>query len=143
VKNKVARNVKRRISSLSYSINRFYRKISTTKPSTMVLSVIVIAAAIFLFGGGLYDLVNRPLPSAYVGSRFIFLYPQLSEQFITDSIIAMTLYSLGIIGAIAIYQSTKYAYKPRQAYLMFLIGVVFLIMAYIFLETTIQIKMGQ
>jgi len=142
VKNKVSRNVKRRISSLSYSINRFYRKISATKPSTMVLSAIVIAAAIFLFGGGIYDLVNRPLPSAYVSSRFIFLYPQLSEQFITDSIIAMILYSLGIIGAIAIYQSTKYAYKPRQAYLMFLIGAVFLIMAYIFLETTIQIKMG-
>ena len=143
VKKKVSRNVKRRISSLSYSINRFYRKISTTKPSTMVLSAIVIAAAIFLFGGGIYDLVNRPLPSAYVSSRFIFLYPQLSEQFMTDSIIAMTLYSLGIIGAIAIYQSTKYAYKPRQAYLMFLIGAVFLIMAYIFLETIIQIKMGR
>jgi len=139
----VSHNVKRRISSLSYSINRFYRKISTTKPSTMVLSAIVIAAAIFLFGGGIYDLVNRPLPSAYVSSRFIFLYPQLSEQFMTDSIIAMTLYSLGIIGAIAIYQSTKYAYKPRQAYLMFLIGAVFLIMAYIFLETIIQIKMGR
>ena len=139
----MSHNVKRRISSLSYSINRFYRKISTTKPSTMVLSAIVIAAAIFLFGGGIYDLVNRPLPSAYVSSRFIFLYPQLSEQFMTDSIIAMTLYSLGIIGAIAIYQSTKYAYKPRQAYLMFLIGAVFLIMAYIFLETIIQIKMGR
>ena len=139
----MSRNVKRRISSLSYSINRFYRKISTTKPSTMVLSAIVIAAAIFLFGGRIYDLVNRPLPSAYVSSRFIFLYPQLSEQFMTDSIIAMTLYSLGIIGAIAIYQSTKYAYKPRQAYLMFLIGAVFLIMAYIFLETIIQIKMGR
>jgi len=143
VKNKGSSNVKKRISSLSYSINRFYRKISTTKPSTMVLSAIVIAAAIFLFGGGIYDLVNRPLPSAYVSSRFIFLYPQLSEQFMTDSIIAMTLYSLGIIGAIAIYQSTKYAYKPRQAYLMFLIGAVFLIMAYIFLETIIQIKMGR
>jgi hypothetical protein len=146
VKNRLSRKVKRRISSLSYSINRFYRKISTTKPSTMVLSAIVMAAAIFLFGGGLYDVINRPLPSAYVelpgGGRFIFLYPQLSEQFITDSIIAMILYSLGIIGAIAIYQSTKYAYKPRQAYLMFLIGAVFLIMAYIFLETTIQIKMS-
>jgi hypothetical protein len=143
VKNGVSHKVKRRISSLSYSINRFYRRISTTKPSTIVLSVIVIGAAIFLFGGGLYDVINRPLPSAYVSSRFIFLYPQLSEQFITDSIIAIILYSLGIIGAIAIYQSTKYAYKPRQAYLMFLIGAGFLIMAYIFLETTIQIKLGQ
>ena len=135
------------MSSFSYSINRFYRKISTTKPSTVVLSAVVMGVAIFLFGGGLYDVINRPLPSAYVevsgGGRFIFLYPQLSEQFITDSIIAMILYSLGIIGAIAVYQSTKYAYKPKQAYLMFLVGAVFLIIAYIFLETTIQIKVSQ
>lgn len=147
VKTKVSREVKRRMSSFSYSINRFYRKISTTKPSTVVLSAVVMGVAIFLFGGGLYDVINRPLPSAYVevsgGGRFIFLYPQLSEQFITDSIIAMILYSLGIIGAIAVYQSTKYAYKPKQAYLMFLVGAVFLIIAYIFLETTIQIKVSQ
>jgi len=143
----VSREVKRRMSSFSYSINRFYRKISTTKPSTVVLSAVVMGVAIFLFGGGLYDVINRPLPSAYVevsgGGRFIFLYPQLSEQFITDSIIAMILYSLGIVGAIAVYQSTKYAYKPKQAYLMFLVGAVFLIIAYIFLETTIQIKVSQ
>jgi hypothetical protein len=143
----VSRKVKKRISSLSYSLNRFYRKISTTKPSTTILSVIAIAIAIFFFGGGLYNVIRRPLPSAYVelpgGGRFLFLYPQLSEQFITDSIVAMILYSLGIIGAIAMYQSTKYAYKPRQAYLMFLIGVAFLIMAYIFLESTIQIKLSR
>jgi len=142
----VARKVKRRISSLSYSINRFYRRISTTKPSTLVLSAIVIAVAVFFFGGGLYNVIRRPLPSAYVelpgGGRFIFLYPQLSEQFISDSIIATILYSLGTIGVIAMYQSTKYAYKPRQAYMMFLMGVVLLIMVYIFLETTIQIKLS-
>ncbi len=139
--------VKRRISSLSYSLNRFYTGISTMRPSTLLLSAIVIAAAIFLFGGGLYNLIRSPLPSAYVntpqgGGRFLFLYPQLSEQFITDSMIATILYSLGIIGAIAMYQSTKYAYKPRQAYMVFLMGVVLLLIAYIFLEAAIQIKLG-
>ncbi|MCK4313498.1 hypothetical protein KAW04_01905 [Candidatus Bathyarchaeota archaeon] len=134
------------MSSLSYSINKFYRKISTARPSTIVLSVVAMAVAIFLFGGGIYNVVTRPLPSAYVdlpgGGRFIFLYPQLSEQFVTDSIVVMILYSLGIIGAIAMYQSTKYAYKPRQAYLMFLVGVIFLVLAYILLENALQIKMG-
>lgn len=142
----MSRKIKRKISSLSYSLNRFYRKISTTRPSTILLSAIVIAVAIFLFGGGLYNIIRRPLPSAYVelpgGGRFLFLYPQLSEQFITDSMIATILYSLGIIGVIAMYQSTKYAYKPRQAYMMFLVGVVLLLIAYIFLETAIQIKLS-
>jgi len=138
----MSRMVKRRISSMSYSINRFYRRISTAKPSTLILSIVAIAIAIFLFGGGLYNLIMQPLPAVYYGGRFIFLYPQLSEQFITDSIVATILYSLGVVGLITIYQSTKYAYKPRQAYMMLLVGIVLLLLAYIFLEATIQLKLA-
>jgi len=138
----MSRMVKRRISSMSYSINRFYRRISTAKPSTLILSIVAIAIAIFLFGGGLYNLIMQPLPAVYYGGRFIFLYPQLSEQFITDSIVATILYALGVVGLITIYQSTKYAYKPRQAYMMLLVGIVLLLLAYIFLEATIQLKLA-
>jgi hypothetical protein len=49
---------------------------------------------------------------------------------------------MGAIGLVIVYQSTKYAYKPRQAYMMFLIGVVLLFMAYILLETTISLKLS-
>jgi len=138
----MSRTVKRKVSSMSYSINRFYRRISTAKPSTLILSIIAIAIAIFLFGGGLYNLIMQPLPAVYYGGRFIFLYPQLSEQFITDSIVATILYALGVVGLITIYQSTRYAYKPRQAYMMLLVGIVLLLLAYIFLEATIQIKLA-
>jgi len=138
----MSRKVKKRVSSLSYSMNRFYRRISTAKPSTLILSIIAIAIAVFLFGGGLYNIIMKPLPAVYYGGRFIFLYPQLSEQFITDSIVATILYSFGILGLIAMYQSTKYAYKPRQAYMMFLVGIILLLLAYVFLEATIRIKLG-
>ncbi len=139
----MSRKIKKRVSSLSFSFNRLYGRISNVKPSATILSIVVIAVAIFLFGGGLYNLVRRPLPAAYAGGSFIFLYPQLSEQFITDSIIATILYSLGIIGVIAMYLSTRYAYKPRQAYLVFIMGVALLFIAYIFLEAALQIKLGQ
>jgi len=139
----MSRSAKKGITSLSYSMNRFYRRLSTTQPSTMLLAVLAIGATVFLFGGGLYDIIMRPLPAVYYGGRFIFLYPQLSEQFITDSVIAFILYSLGIIGLVTIYQSTKYHFKPRQAYMMLITGVALLFLAYIFLEVTIQIKLGQ
>jgi hypothetical protein len=84
----------------------------------------------------------KPLPAVYYGGRFLFLYPQLSEQFISDSIVAMTVYALGIIGLLVIYQSTKYVYKPRQAYMMMIVGIVLLLLAYIFLEASIQIKLS-
>jgi hypothetical protein len=137
----MSRAIKKSLSSMSFSFNKLYRRISTTKPSTLILAVVAISAAVFLFGGGLYDLIMKPLPSVYYGGRFIFLYPQLSDQFISDSIVSMSLYTLGIVGLIAVYQSTKYAYKPRQAYLMFIMGIVFLMMAYILLEATIQLKL--
>jgi hypothetical protein len=138
----VAHKAKKTLSSLSYSLQKLYKKISTAKPSHLILSIVAIAITIFLFGGGLYDTIMGPPPAVYYGGRFIFLYPQLSEQFISDSIISMILYSLGIIGLITIYQSTKYAYRPRQAYMMFLMGAALIILAYIFLEFTIRIKLG-
>jgi hypothetical protein len=140
----MSKALKKRISSLSYSLNNVYRRISSMEPSTFVLSMIAIAVAVFLFGGGLYDLIMTPYPAIYSNSTggFIFLYPRLSEQFISDSIVAIILYALGTIGLIAIYQSTKYAYKPRQAYMTFMIGIVLLFLSYIFIEATIHIKLG-
>jgi hypothetical protein len=139
----MSRRASKGVSSLSFSLSRFYRRVSTAKPSTLILAVIAIGIAVFLFGGGLYDIIMKPLPSVYTQSRgFLFLYPQLSEQFISDSIIASTLYVLGIIGLLAVYQSTKYAYRPRQAYMMFIVGALLLFMAYVVLEATIQIKIS-
>jgi len=138
----MSRKVKREISSLSFSMNRFYRRISTLRPSTLIVSVGVMAFAVFMFGGGLYDIIMKPYPAVYYGGRFTLIYPQLSEQFMGDSLVAMTLYTLGIAGLIIMYQSTKYAYKPRQAYMTFLVGAILVFIAYIFLEATIQIKLS-
>jgi uncharacterized membrane protein len=124
-------------------MNRLYRAITTAKPSSFVIGILVVSVAVFLFGGGLYDLIMKPLPAVYYGGRFLFLYPQLTEQFISDSIVAIALYALGIIGMIAMYQSTKYIYKPRQAYMMLIIGFALVFMTYIFLEVTIRIKLGR
>jgi len=139
----MSRTAKKKISSMSYSMNKLYRRVSTTKPSTFILSIIAIAIAIFLFGGGLYDLAMKPYPVYYSETTgYLFLYPQISEQFISDSMVATILYSLGVVGLLVMYQSTKYAYKPRQAYMMLMVGAVLLLLAYIFLEAAIQQKMG-
>jgi len=137
----VARKVKRTATSLSYSLQKLYQKISSAKPSTLALAVIAMAVAIFLYGGGLHLIIVKPLPAVYYGGRFLFVYPQLSEQWVSDSIIAMILFSMGTAGTMLIYQSTKYAYKPRQAYLVFIIGVVLLFVAYIALEAVLNWKL--
>ena len=139
----MSRKVKKQASSMSFSLSRWFSKISTAKPSALITSIIVIASAVFLFGGGLYTIIIRPLPSAYYNNRFYFLYPDLGAQFVSDTVIATMLYAMGFVGLLAIYQSTKYAYKPRQAYMMLAVGVALMFLAYIFLEDSIQIKLGR
>jgi hypothetical protein len=48
----------------------------------------------------------------------------------------------GLVGLLLMYQSTKNAYKPRQAYMTLIVGATLLAFAYIFLEAIIQIKGG-
>jgi hypothetical protein len=132
--------IKKSSSSVSFSLSRWFRKISTAAPSSLIITVVGISYAMFIFGGGLYTLISHPLPSAYYNGKFYFLYPSISSQFISDTVVSMILYALGFIGLFIIYQSTKSAYKPRQAYMMLVIGVTFLLLAYIFLEGAISLK---
>jgi hypothetical protein len=140
----VSKRIKKTISSMSYSFNKVYHRISSMRPSTFILTIIAMAVAIFLFGGGVYDVVYRPYPAIYSNSTggFIFLYPGLSSQFLSDSIFAAVSYTLGVVGLIVMYESTKYAYSPRQAYFMLIGGILLLFLAYAFLEATIIAKGG-
>jgi hypothetical protein len=134
--------VKKTQSSLSFSLSRLFRKISTNAPTAFILTVIVLGYVIFLFGGGLFTLINWQTiqPSAYTGSAFLFIYPSTNAQFISDTIITVTLFTLGFVGLMSIYQSSKSAYNPRQAYMMLIIGVSFLLISYLMLELCIHIK---
>ena len=138
----MSRTVKRRVSSLSFSVNRLYRTIANAKPSNLLIPTLAVALAVFLFAGGVYDLIQRPLAAVYYNNQFLFLNPYLTEQFVSDSILAAIIYSLGVIGLIAVYQSTRYVYKPRQAYMMLIIGLALALMAYIFLQVAIQVKLS-
>ncbi|MEM3578715.1 MAG: hypothetical protein QXL54_00620 [Candidatus Bathyarchaeia archaeon] len=138
----MARKAKRTFSSVAYSFQKLYRQMSTIKPSNIVLAAIAVAVAIFLFGGGIYLIIVKPYPAVYYGGRFLFVYPQLSEQWVSDSLIAMILFAFGVIGTLLMYQSTKYAYNPRQAYLVFMVGAALFIIAYISVEAILHYWKG-
>ena len=135
----MSHKVKRQNSSRASSFERWMNKISSIRPSSFSITLIVIAYAIFLFGGGLFTIV-LPIFPPYINNNFLFIYPELASQFISDTVIAATLYVMGFAGLLALYQSTKYAYKPRQAYMTAIIGVSLLLIAYIFLESILVIK---
>jgi hypothetical protein len=103
-----------------------------------------MAAAVFLFSGGIYTVISYETiqPALYYQNKFYFLAPTLGEQLVSDTVVSAALYALGFIGVLAIYQSTKYAYKPRQAYMTLIVGVTLLLLSYIFLENAISWKMS-
>ena len=94
-----------------------------------------IATSIFLLGGGIYDIVEQPIIAFMSGGRIIPYYPEeLNEQLVGESVATMILYFLGIMGLILTYQSTKYAYNPREAYTMMIIGLLLFAIGWVLVE---------
>lgn len=136
---------KRRITSFTFSMRKTYQRILALKPPLLLIAVFTVVLSIFLLGGGVYDILRNPVgivPGGVAG-RWIFYYPySVNEQTLNESIFVMLLYAVGFGGFISVYQSTKYAYKPRQAFMWLLIGVVFVALAYFGLEYLIDLKLG-
>ena len=138
----MAKRVKREASSMSFSLSRWFRKISASKPSAATFIIIVIAFTTFLLGGGLLTIITQPPIAVYSGSQFYFLYPSMDAQFGMDTIFSAMLYVVGLTGLLLMYRSTKNAYKPRQAYMTLIIGVALIILAYLFLENSVLYKLS-
>jgi len=136
--------IQRRFSSFAFSIQKAYRRILALKPSWFIIALAAVASSIFLLGGGVYDIIEKPfalLPGATSGS-WIFYYPrELNAQSLNESVIVMLLYAIGFAGFATIYQSTKYAYKPRQAFILLMVGAVLAIIAYYGCETIVGLKL--
>ncbi|MEA2090067.1 MAG: hypothetical protein U9O89_04840 [Thermoproteota archaeon] len=128
--------MKRKFSSLSYYAQKIYWKLMTARPSPFVVSAVLIAFSVFLLGGGIYDILEKPLVAIVLsGGRPLFYMPgSLNQQLIAESIYIMILYTVGIMGFLFAYRSTKYVYKPRQAFMLLMLGCIFIIIAYIATE---------
>jgi len=66
----------------------------------------------------------------------------MDAQFGMDTIFSGMLYAVGLVGLLLMYRSTKNAYKPRQAYMTLIVGIALLILAYLFLETSVLYKIN-
>ena len=135
--------IRRKLASLGFYIRRYYGRIVTAKPSMLVIAVVAVAFSIFLLGGGVYNILEKSPMAFPLRERWIFYYPYtVHEQFVLDSLIAMLLYVLGATGLWLTYQSTKYAYKPRQAFIFLLIGATLIVIAYLYIEYVIWLKLS-
>jgi len=136
----------RRFSSFAFSLRRLYRGALRAKPSPLLLAFLAIGGAVFLMGGGVYDILEKPLgilPG--LQGRWIFYWPyDINEQSLNESIIVIIYYALGALGFLLAYQSTRYAYRPRQAWWLLVLGATFIIISFWFgLEHLISLKLAR
>jgi len=139
----MAKGFSKQLSSLTFSLQKIYERILIAKPSLFLVSAVAIGATLFFMGGGVYDLLVKPIV-AYISpsGEVLAFYPALNDQFILGSLIVMIIYALGVTGFLIAYRSTKYAYNPRQAYRFLLIGCAMILIAYFFVEQRIATIFG-
>ena len=97
--------------------------------------ILLIGFSIFIFGGGVYDIMEQP-------STEIFFFPGLGGQFFNESVIFMLFLAMGMAGGLLAFRSTRYTYRPREAKMFLLIGLTLLIVAFIGTEMILSMKLN-
>jgi len=126
----------KKFSSWGYSLQKITTKLATYRPSRFFIAAIAMSAAIFLLGGGIYDILMEPVAAIPLGSgRFLSFIPyQIHEQLLMGSLAVMIIYALGTTGLLLIYRSTRYVRNPRQVSFLTKIGVAFILVSFAAIE---------
>ncbi len=113
------------------------------KPSTTVLALAVVIFVGFVLAGGVYDILEHPislLPTSYGYS--VVIQGTLGQQTLNESLIAAFLYFLGLAGLYMLLRSTRYAYRPRNAYLLLILGTLTVLIVVAYSTSLINTKIG-
>jgi hypothetical protein len=122
-------------------------RIRGIKAPTFIVILVWVAAAIFLLGGIIYNYTQWSSGSLVVVTNYngqpVFYYPSdISKQLLGESLLSMTFYVIGIVGCYIAFQSTRYAYRRRQAWMLLSSGIALIVIAYLGLEVLYKLKLG-
>ncbi|MEM2922343.1 MAG: hypothetical protein QXF26_08530 [Candidatus Bathyarchaeia archaeon] len=143
-KKKLAWKLKRGVRDASYSLRprslipqRYLGRL------TLVAYIAVAAFTIFVISGGIFNVLEKPLAILPRGSGWTFIYRgSIHLQTLNESIIAAIIYFMGVVGLYILLQSTKLVYRPRQAYLALIIGLLVTLISVYYSIMMLQAKIG-
>ncbi|MFW9972012.1 MAG: hypothetical protein ACFFDF_17615 [Candidatus Odinarchaeota archaeon] len=127
---------------ISFPKIRFSR-ISLPMPSRS-LNIIGIFIILFILQMGVvYLLVRKPsaLGATQQGNP-VFIFTDLHESYIMESITASVLIFFCSVGFIMLYQASKYVYNKKMAIWILVIGFLMIIITFILLQYMIGVKAG-
>ncbi len=137
--------IRRGLRNLKYRLR--ISDLLSKRPSLTLMLAIIIGLAIFFLVGGVYNYVEimmgRAISLIPRDSGWTFIYPgSLHMQTVTESIVAAFLYLLGILGLYLLLKGTRLAYKPRQAYLTLIFGLMLVLLISYYLSFLLNSKVG-
>ena len=120
-------------------LRKIYDKISSYRLSRSIIAALIMAASIFLLGGGIYDIFMNPPVILPVGEGRLlpFIPYDINRQLLIGSIGVIILYALGALGLLIIYHSTRYVHNQRTALFLIGIGAGFLLISFSIIESII------
>jgi hypothetical protein len=118
-------------------------RISLPMP-TRSLSIVVILIILFVLQTGVvYLIVREPLAiGATQAGDPIFIYDDVHESFILESITGSILIFFCSVGFIMLYQASKYVYNKKMAIWILVVGVLMIVVSFIMLQYMIGVKSG-
>ncbi len=119
--------LKRSLNNLAFRMSFVKLAPGSSRPLLPVASFIILGFTIFVLAGGLFVLVGAgPGAQGLVqrSSGLAFVYPgDINNQTPQEGVLAMLLYSLGVVGLYCAFLSTRSAYRQSRAYALLLMGV--------------------
>ncbi|MEM3595420.1 MAG: hypothetical protein QXL25_02380 [Candidatus Bathyarchaeia archaeon] len=148
-----------RAGSLSWRLNRFLRNLAfrmkvaripktiRSKPPINIVALLMMAFAVFILAGGVYSFVEimsgRSLTMLPRSGGWTFIYPgNLNMQTISESLISGIMYFLGGAGVYLLLRSVRLAYRPRQAYLTIILGLILTLIVVYYSSSLLQSKIA-
>jgi hypothetical protein len=136
--------LQRSFGNLGYSLRIFRGPTARRmKPSITVSLFAVLIFVGFVLAGGIYDILERPISLLPTANGYSFVIKgTLGQQTLNESLVAGFTYMLGLGGLYMLLRSTRFAYRPRNAYLLLILGTVTIMLVIAYSNALITQKIG-
>lgn len=136
--------LQRRFSNLGYTLKIFRAPtVRRMRLSTTVTLIAVLVFVGFVLAGGIYDILERPISLLPTTTGYsVLIKGTLGQQTLNESLISAFLYMLGLGGLYMLLRSTRFAYRPRSAYLLLILGTLTVMLVIFYTNAMITSKIG-
>ncbi len=122
------------MSKIAEKIKELHFPEVSFRPSPSLIAFLLIVISIFILGGGVYDIMEKPISVLPTPANPQFYYPGMTDQTLNESMIFMFLLIIGVSGGYISFRSTRHAYRPREARMFLSIGITMMMIAFIGFE---------